>query len=116
MKIGPKIKELRKLRGLTQAQLAEKIQATEGRISNWERGENNPDKEILGPLAEALGVRISDLYSDEEDEKHTPAKKVGTPEDISPERYVRDLQRLTDYQEKKIAELEKELAQFRRKG
>lgn len=78
MKIGPKIKSLRQLRGMTQADLAAKIQATEGRISNWERGENNPDKEILEVLAKALGVKISDLYGDEQDEKLTSVKNSPT--------------------------------------
>lgn len=129
MKIGRKIKELRKLRGLTQLELAEKIQATEARISNWERGENNPDKEILGRLAEALGVKISDLYSDEDDAKHTSVPKVGPPEDISPERYLKDLQKLNAYQakeledqdrklkekDKQIVQLQKELENLRRR-
>lgn len=50
------------------------------------------------------------------DENITPVHKAGTPEIISPERYLKDLQRLTDYQEKKIADLEKELAELRRKA
>lgn len=78
MKIGPKIKAIRQLRGMTQAELAVKIQATEGRISNWERGENNPDKEILEPLAVALGVKVSELYGDDQDEKHTSVKNSPT--------------------------------------
>lgn len=58
--IGKKIKILRKLRGLTQQQLADKIGCKRATISNYEISRRSPSTvRELEILAEALGVDIS---------------------------------------------------------
>ena len=55
--IGGRIRLYRKQSGLTQEQLASKINVTKSRVSNWEQGINRPDADIC----RALNVSPSDL-------------------------------------------------------
>lgn len=59
---GRRIRELRKRRGLSQAQLAEAAQVTPLTISNIERGVNPPSFQRIEHLAEALDVEIRELF------------------------------------------------------
>ena len=56
--IGQKIKILRKTRGLTQQQLAEKLRVKRATISNYEIGRRSPHIKELEDIAEALGVNL----------------------------------------------------------
>lgn len=58
---GTVIHTLRDARGLTQAELAEKISVSSKAVSKWETGHGYPDITLLEPLAEALGVSILEL-------------------------------------------------------
>lgn len=60
-KFGKFIAELRKDKNLTQAELAEKLYVTDKAISRWERGLGFPDINTIQPLADALGVTITEL-------------------------------------------------------
>ena len=65
VKTGALIKALRLERGLTQKQLAEKLNVTDRAVSKWERGKNAPDIALLEPLAEILGVTVLELIRGE---------------------------------------------------
>ncbi|MBR2466529.1 MAG: helix-turn-helix transcriptional regulator [Clostridia bacterium] len=54
--IGKTIKELRKSRGLTQEELAEKIGVTAQAVSKWENEIGMPDLSQIVPLAHVFGV------------------------------------------------------------
>ena len=54
--IGKTIRELRKSRGLTQEELAEKIGVTAQAISKWENESGMPDLSQIVPLAHVFGV------------------------------------------------------------
>lgn len=56
--IGKKIKILRKTRGLTQQQLADKLNVKRATISNYEIGRRSPHIKELESIAEALGVGL----------------------------------------------------------
>ena len=56
--IGKKIKILRKTRGLTQEQLAEKLRVKRATISNYEIGRRSPHIKELEAISEALGVNL----------------------------------------------------------
>ena len=56
--IGKKIKILRKSRGLTQQQLADKLSVKRATISNYEIGRRSPHIKELEEIAEALGVGL----------------------------------------------------------
>jgi len=59
--IGNNLSELRKRRGLTQLELAEKFNYTDRAVSKWENGDTLPDVEILYNLCEFYGVTLDYL-------------------------------------------------------
>ena len=59
--IGNNLSELRKKRGLTQLELAEKFNYTDRAVSKWENGDTLPDVEILYNLCEFYGVTLDYL-------------------------------------------------------
>lgn len=64
-KTGKFIKEMRKERGLTQRQLAEKLNISEKTVSKWETGNGLPDTGLMLPLCEALNITVNELLSAE---------------------------------------------------
>lgn len=60
--IGSKIKEFRKLKGLTQKELAQKIDMGDTTIANYEKGFRTPKKNTLFKLANAFDISINDLF------------------------------------------------------
>ena len=64
-KMGAFIAQVRKERGGTQLELAQKINVTDKAVSKWERGVGFPDIKIIEALAEALGVSVSELMHGE---------------------------------------------------
>lgn len=64
-KIGSFIAQCRKEKGLTQAQLAEKLNITDRAVSKWETGRAMPDSSIMLELCEILGITVNDLLSGE---------------------------------------------------
>ena len=67
--------ELRKERGLTQKELAEKTGVSEKAVSKWETGRGFPDTGLILPLAEALQVSVNELLSGQKlDDKNFAAK------------------------------------------
>ena len=62
-KLGQRIADLRKARGLTQAQLAKAVGCSVEFISLVERGVNAPSVARLEDFAWALKVRVVDLFT-----------------------------------------------------
>ena len=56
------ISRLRKKQGLSQVQLAEKLNITQGAVSQWEMGLSKPKSEILPELAKVLNCTIDELF------------------------------------------------------
>ena len=65
IKIGKFIQEKRKEKGITQSELAEKLNITDRAISKWENGICMPDVGIMKELCEILNISINDLFSGE---------------------------------------------------
>ncbi len=61
--IGKFIKEQRKAKGLTQVQLAEKLNVSEKTVSKWECGNGFPDTTLILPLCNTLGISANELLS-----------------------------------------------------
>ena len=70
-KIGKFILLLRKEQGLTQSQLAEKLDVTNIAISKWERGLGAPDISLLRNLSSILKVSINEILIGEKLESIT---------------------------------------------
>lgn len=62
--IGTNIATHRKRCGLTQAELAEKLNYSDKAVSKWERGESIPDVLTLAQLAEQFDITVNDLLAD----------------------------------------------------
>ena len=65
IKIGRFIAERRKIKNLTQAQLAEKLNITDRAVSKWENGRSLPDSSIMLELCEILDITVNDLLCGE---------------------------------------------------
>lgn len=62
-RIGSYIQLRRRLAGLTQAQLGERLHVTAQSVSNWERGLLLPDTATLPDLAEILGTTVDAILA-----------------------------------------------------
>ena len=62
---GDKLREQRKAKDLTQAHLAEQIDAHEVDISRYESGTVEPTLAVAVRLAKALGIEVGELLRDE---------------------------------------------------
>lgn len=65
IQLGKKIQELRKEKGMTQEDLADKTGLNIRTIQRIENGDVDPRSYTLNQIAEALGVEIKDLVRDE---------------------------------------------------
>jgi transcriptional regulator with XRE-family HTH domain len=89
LQIGNRIKAVRKERGITQTDLALKAGISRTYLADIEGNRYAPSLKILGVIAEALNLKVSELIEDEEMELSESyikvmqsAKKTG----IKPER------------------------------
>ena len=64
-KTGLIIKQLRKEKGMTQLQLADRLMVSDKAVSKWERGLGCPDVSLLNELSAILGVELEGLLSGE---------------------------------------------------
>lgn len=64
-KFGEFIQTLRKERGWTQAELAQRLHVTDKAVSKWERGSGFPDIKLIEPMADTLGVSILEIMKSE---------------------------------------------------
>jgi Predicted transcription factor, homolog of eukaryotic MBF1 len=63
--IGKFISNCRKDKGLTQMQLAEKLNITNRAVSKWETGKSCPDVSIMLELCDILEITVNELLSGE---------------------------------------------------
>lgn len=59
---GHRLQRLRKQRGLTLAQIAERLGVSKPTVWAWEQGRSRPVGNRIDPLAEALGIDRAELY------------------------------------------------------
>jgi transcriptional regulator with XRE-family HTH domain len=64
--LGQRVKHLRRIRGQTQEQLAERIEINPKYLSSIERGVENPTLDLLIRLAKGLQVDLYELFQFEE--------------------------------------------------
>lgn len=60
---GAIIKQLREGKGMTQAQLAARLQVSDKAVSRWETAKGYPDITLIEPLAQALDISVMELLS-----------------------------------------------------
>jgi len=74
--LGTIISERRKIMGLTQTDLANKLEVTEQAVSKWERDQSCPDVSTFAKLAETLGLSSDELLSIKENRKIEKTKAI----------------------------------------
>ncbi|MBE7068216.1 MAG: helix-turn-helix transcriptional regulator [Clostridiales bacterium] len=75
-KIAKNLTHYRKEAGLTQAELAEKINYSDKSVSKWEQGNGIPDVYILLQLAKLYNVSLNDLVGEETPQSKAKAEKT----------------------------------------
>ena len=78
VKVGQFISEKRKALGMTQQDLAEKLQITNKAVSKWETGDGMPDIQLLKPLSTELGVTVDEILNGEEKIKEEQKSAIPT--------------------------------------
>ncbi len=76
LKFGAFVSALRKERGLTQKELAERLCISDKAVSKWETGNSIPDVTMLIPLAELLGVTVTELLECKRMDVEPPVEAV----------------------------------------
>ena len=77
-RFGAFLAELRKQRNMTQKELAQRICVSDKAVSKWERGAGLPDISMLIPLAEELGVTVTELLEGRHLETERPVSAAET--------------------------------------
>ena len=75
VKIGKYIAGKRKVLGMTQKQLAEKLNMSDKSVSKWERGICLPDVSVYMELCEILGISINESLAGEDIDAENVEKK-----------------------------------------
>jgi len=65
MKLAEKILSLRTARGLSQGDLAEKLEVSRQSVSKWETGQSVPDLDKIIKLADLFGVSVDELVRED---------------------------------------------------
>lgn len=90
--IGQFISALRKANGMTQKQLAEKLNVSDKAVSRWERDESAPDLSLIPVIAEIFGVTSDEILRGErknpDSEDFAPQNNAKTEKQI--ERIIND--------------------------
>lgn len=89
--IGETIRKLRKAKGLTQTELAEKLGTTQFVITNYERGRNNPTAARMPEIAKALGVTVEELYGAKGDVGQVEGKGSGKRREVQLQKIFSEL-------------------------
>ncbi|MFE4764271.1 helix-turn-helix domain-containing protein [Bacillus mycoides] len=76
MIFGNTLKRLRKSRGITQTQLADKLNLSQSQIKNWETGRFQPDIETLANIASFFNVSLDVLVGFSNDFQDEPIQEV----------------------------------------
>lgn len=76
IKIGRFIAERRKLKRLTQMQLADRLGITDRAVSKWENGKGIPDPSLMLDLCRELGISVNELLCGESIEMEDYNKKA----------------------------------------
>ena len=76
VKIGKFISACRKEKGLTQAQLGDKLGITDRAVSKWETGRSMPDSSIMLTLCGILDITVNELLTGERIQMEDYSKKA----------------------------------------
>ena len=64
MEFNNKLYELRKMKGFSQEELANRLNVTRQTVSKWEVGDSTPDMEKLVAMSDLFGITLDELVLD----------------------------------------------------
>lgn len=70
------IEKVRKQAGMSQGELARKLNVTQGAVSQWEKGLTNPRLPLLMEIANIFGVSVDELLKESAEEGSNPCKGI----------------------------------------
>lgn len=76
MEFNNKLYELRKQKGFSQEELANRLNVSRQTISKWEVGESTPDMEKLVAISDLFEVSLDELVMDKVPQKAEPSVQV----------------------------------------
>lgn len=93
MELDEKLTQARKAAGLTQADVAAKLNVSRQAVSRWESGQSKPSTEKLLALGELYGVSIDRLLNTENTEKPAVETTSDEPEAVPVETVISEKHR-----------------------
>lgn len=54
------------LRGISQKELSQKLGVSQSAVTNWVKGKNSPDIEVVAQICDVLDISVSDLFGKKE--------------------------------------------------
>ncbi len=87
--VAKNITELRLASGMTQMELAEKLNYSDKTVSKWERAESSPDISILVEIAQLFGVSLDTLVGIEKSDASADMPLVQEEAPCEPPKYNR---------------------------
>lgn len=85
MRFGEKLSFLRKKQGMTQMELAEKLDISRQAVSRWEQGTSEPSTENLVSIGKLFGVPVDDLMNESVQLQAESTAQVAVAEEKEPE-------------------------------
>ena len=76
MEFNNKLYELRKKRGYSQEELANRLNVSRQTVSKWEVGESTPDMEKLVAISDLFEVSLDELVKDKVPEQAAPQEQL----------------------------------------
>lgn len=76
MEFNNKLYELRKQKGFSQEELANRLNVSRQTISKWEVGESTPDMEKLVAISDLFEVSLDELVKGEESKMAEPSVRI----------------------------------------
>lgn len=80
MEFNNKLYELRKQKGFSQEELANRLNVSRQTVSKWEVGESTPDMEKLVAMSDLFEISLDELVKGEESEKETTSGQISRSE------------------------------------
>ena len=76
MEFNNKLYELRKKRGYSQEELANRLNVSRQTVSKWEVGESTPDMEKLVAISDLFEMSLDELVKDKVPEQAAPQEQI----------------------------------------
>jgi transcriptional regulator with XRE-family HTH domain len=86
MKVGDNMGEIRdnvkrnlgyylSLKGISQKELADKLSVSQSAVTNWIKGKNSPDIEVVAQICDILGITVIELFGTDGNDQYTEQEK-----------------------------------------